>query len=651
MRGAGLERPARSALAVATILIAPMAAGRALALCPPAPEAAGASDPCPARGGAATAPDERGPIYTTVPPMARTVRERLVPHLDLLVDKLLAEKGDMTLDGVKVMRSDDKFLPGKIAVGMAFALTLTPRAEPRFRRYLKGFREISDLTVDQTNETWGIYYYVEALWMLKQAGLLEEAVSPETLAKLRVKLDWRNFVRPDLTLIDLPNNYYGVAFSVARLRALLGWESAAASDALLTKTLDHYRRYSGHFGFADETDGDGRFDRYSVLLIGEIAQRFIETDTPPTPEVRTWLRKSVDLMLLRFNLRGEGFEYGRSIGAYGETCFLEVMTAAAKLGVLSPHETAMAYAFSSRIAARAADFWYDRQMQSVNLWKHGRRTDDYRAEHRILGENLSLARQYIYTDAVWNGLGFKNRQPDPGYAAWLRKLPKRTTTWFARGRYDRLLVTLRDGDRVIGLPVINGGAGLHATSPYFPVPFSPGMLSGVADGTVPNLLPRLTLTDGSTLEALAYFKDAAVDGEGERTDVRWRQSELDRTGAAAPVADGRLTVETRYRFSPGRIMRTDTYRPAEGSVELKSVAMEFGSYSSAASVSGLQTRFARGDVTSFTVSGFDRCRSEPFTAPRDGETPVGPLASRIVCKRGPMTLTGPLVLGWTITYR
>jgi hypothetical protein len=50
--------------------------------------------------------------------------------------------------------------------------------------------------------------------------------------------------------------------------------------------LDHYRIYSGEYGFADETDGSGRFDRYSVLLIGEIAQRFIETGMEPTPQVK-----------------------------------------------------------------------------------------------------------------------------------------------------------------------------------------------------------------------------------------------------------------------------------------------------------------------------------------------------------------------------
>ncbi len=76
---------------------------------------------------------------------------------------------------------------------------------------------------------------------------------------------------------------------------------------------------------------------------------------PATPEVKGWLRKSVDLMLPRLNARGEGFEYGRSIGTYGETAFLEVLTAAAKLDVLTLKEKAMAYAFL--VARHAPATW------------------------------------------------------------------------------------------------------------------------------------------------------------------------------------------------------------------------------------------------------------------------------------------------------
>ena len=258
--------------------------------------------------GAADTPDPRGRAYRNAPPMDRIITGRIMPQLDGLMDRLIDEQGAMTLDGVKVFESNDKFLPGKIAVGLVYPLLATPADSPQFKTRLAGYRALADLTVDQTNNTWGIYYYMEALWMLKQAGLLDQAVSAPTLAKLRARLDWRSFVRPDLTLIDLPNNYYGVAFSIARLRMLMGWEDESASRALLDKTLDHYRRYSGVYGFADETDGDGRFDRYSVLLIGEISQRLIETGMTPPPEVKVWLRKSVDLMLPRFNERGEGFE-------------------------------------------------------------------------------------------------------------------------------------------------------------------------------------------------------------------------------------------------------------------------------------------------------------------------------------------------------
>ena len=599
----------------------------------------------------AAAADVRGRVYDSAPPMDVTVQGRIRPQLEALATQLLAQRRDLTLDGVKVFEADDKFLPGKIAVGLSALILSTPRDDPKFAGYLAGFRQIADLTVDDTNDTWGIYYYCEALYGLQRAGLLDQAVSPATLARLKLQLDWRRFVRPgDLTLIDLPNNYYGVAFSVARLRMLLGWEDASASEALLARAIDHYRKYSGAYGFADETDGGGRFDRYSVLLIGELSQRFIETGMTPPPEVKAWLRRSVDLLAPRMNLRGEGFEYGRSIGAYGETCFLEVFTAAAKLGVLTPREEAMAYAFSARIAARYADFWLDPKMGSVNLWEHGRRTDAYRAKHRILGENLSLTRQLLYTNALWNDLGFKGRAPDPGFAAWLGALPRATTTWFARGEYDRLVVTVRDGDHVIGLPLINGGAGQHMNAPYFPTPFSPGMLSGVADSGAPNLTPRFTLADGARLMPLAWYEHVKVTTRGRTTTVTYDLPAMDRMGADAPVIDRRLTARTTYILAPGRITRIDEYRSA-APLAVQHITLDFGTYSAGSTVSGGRVSFRDGDVRSLEVSGLGACKAQPLADDPAWRTPVGALSTRVACETGPITLAQPLKITWTLRYR
>ena len=571
---------------------------------------------------------ERGAIYLTPPPMNQSVQGRVRPQVEALLEALAAEGRDYTLDGVEVFEAQDKFLPGKIASGMSHVLVATSRDDPAFAERLAGFRRLSELTLEDTNDSWGIYYYISALHELEGAGLLDEAVSPETLTRLRERLDWRAFVRePDLTLINLPNNYYGVAFSIARLRFLLGWEDASASEALLAKTLQHFRDYSGEYGFADETSGEGRFDRYSVLLIGEIAQRFIETGVEPPPEVRTWLRKSVDLMLPRLNLRGEGFEYGRSIGVYGETAFLEVLTAAAALDVLTDEEQAMAYAFSSRVAARYVDFWQDSGTGSVNLWDHGRKTDAYRGKHRILGENLSLAHQLIYTNAIWNRLGLTDAVPDAGFEAWLDRRPTSMTTWFARGDHDRVLVTYRDGDRVIGLPLINGGPTQHMNTPYFPIPFSPGVLAGAADETFPQLVPRLTLADGSMLMPLSYFKDVSVAGDGARTTVSYHQDELDRMGEEAPRPDTRARIRTRYVLESGAITRSDEIVVDGDAV----VDLEFPVFSRGATTNGGVIRFAQGEVASFEATGMTCAPTEDFDAATYA-SPVGAFRTLIRCR-------------------
>jgi hypothetical protein len=288
-------------------------------------------------------------------------------------------------------------------------------------------------------------------------------------------------------------------------------------------------------------------------------------------------------------------------------------------------------------------------MGSVNMWEHGRRTDAYRGKHRILGENLSLARQHIYTNVIWNALGFKDKAPDPGYAAWLDALPKHTVTWFAKGDYDRLLVTVRDRGRVIGLPLINGGESQHENSPYYPIPYSPGMLSGVADGEFPQLLPRFTLADGGQLAALAYFRDAKVTRKGATTLVTYRQSELDRMGGKAPVKDARLAVSTTYILAPGRITRTDVYTPA-APLDLKGVEMMFATFSRGATVKGGVVTFAQGDARSWTMTGLDGCTAKAVNDPAY-RTPTGPLNSLVTCKSGASRLTGPLTVSWTLTYK
>jgi hypothetical protein len=584
-------------------------------------------------------------------PFNEVVESRLRPQLERLLQQLVKEGRSMQIDGTPVFNGSDKFLPGKIALAMSDLIAILPANDPRLAQHIADFRSLAKLTVDDPNDSWGIYYYLSALTELHRAGRLKAAVDPLTLAKLRVRLDWRSFVDVDTyALIDHANNYYCVAFAIARLRNSLGWEDTRGAEQLYAAMTAHYREHSGPYGFADETDGEGRFDRYSVLLAGEIAQRFLETGGQPPAEILDWLRKSVDVMLVRLNARGEGFEYGRSLGPYGDTSIVEVLTAAAALDLLDENQKALAYAYASRVAERYVDFWIDRATGSINLWDNGRRTDAYRGKFRVLGENLSIGHQLVYTNATWNRIGFRNKPPMKDFESALARLPRRTVTWFARGEYDRLLLTLREGERIISLPLINGGAGQHLHSPYFPIPFSNGLLSGVPDGKEPLLTPRFELADGSMLMPLAYFRDVKVEEGDRRTVVTYRQGEMDRVGGQAPMADKRLSVSTTYIFEPGMISRTDVYTPT-GKLAVKGVTMAFGSFSAEPTTAKLTTRFASGDLQEFSVTGLDSCESGAVGEDIDYRVPTGPMASKVICKRGSMDLQRPLTLSWRLRYK
>jgi hypothetical protein len=232
----------------------------------------------------------------------------------------------------------------------------------------------------------------------------------------------------------------------------------------------------------------------------------------------------------------------------------------------------------------------------------------------------------------------------------LAALPRRTVTWFARGPYDRLLVTLRDRGHVIGLPLINGGASQHENSPYYPIPYANDVLSGVADGSIPQLLPRFELADGAVLAPLAYFRDVTVSEKGPATIITYRQTELDHLGGEAPKPDRRLSIATTYLLEPGRITRTDVVTPA-GEQALKSFALEFASFGDAPASGGGGFRYAAGPVTSFAAEGFDRCAARPTNGDKTYQTPTGAFRSVVRCEAGPRTLKGPITLRWSLSYQ
>lgn len=603
--------------------------------------------------GAAMRADRYEPPLKALP-LNALVRSRLLPQLALYFKLLDADGLETRFNGAPVFGRGDVFLAGKIAIGLAHLLTLTPREDASFPGLLAGSRRLMRLVSGLQYETWGIYYGLMALNRLRKAGLLEAAVEADTLALLRERLDWRHFVDDKtLRLKALPTNYYGVAFGVARLRMLMQWEDDSASQALLAKTLDHYERYSGEFGFSDETEGEGRFDRYSILLAAEFCERFIETELEVTPRLKQLLRQSATLTLQCANVAGDGFGMGRSIGPYGDTAVVEILSTAGCLGLFSEEESRYAYAHCVRSAAKYIDFWFDPALNSVNLWKQGRSTDAYRGPHRMLGENFSIIHQLLSTTELWESAGLADTVPPPDLDAWLdRTQPPFTLTWFARGAYERALVVRRDRGLAFTLPLIDGGHGQHDNAPYYPLPFSPRLIEGRAESGAahPQLLFRLALADGSVLLPTSFMQDIKTWREGDEEVVSYRQPGLNLVGAPRPRLDTRVALQVEIRFGPGYITRSDRLVPA-APLQLSSLSLEFACFSSGARASGSAVEFDTGVIERFEAQGFERLDVHEPAPEALRPLTSGPARTHLQFSGAATQMATPLSIRWTLRYR
>lgn len=187
-------------------------------------------------------------------------------------------------------------------------------------------------------------------------------------------------------------------------------------------------------------------------------------------------------------------------------------------------------------------------------------------------------------------------------------------------------------------------------NPYFPIPFSPGLLQGSADAKFPQLTPRITLADGSVLLPLAFFTDVKVDRRGRTTEVSWRQAAMDLMGGEDAKPDDRASIETHYVLAPGAITRTDRLLPAPG-VRIRSIETEFATFSATPRSAGSSdVRFGSGEVQRFSASGYGACRPDIAGDPVY-RAPTGAFSTVIRCGRTDPDVSKPLELSWTLSYK
>lgn len=677
----------------------------------------------PSKGGAVSL---RGVVYgatdTSVQPGAGvpiTMMGQMRALFDLIKSapdftQVVMDLGDGSPVHVLDTNTGDKFLPGKLALGLSYILIdMKTKGDPKYADYLATYQKITTAMMTQmsgsnymyANTSWGEYYYLVALNNFKAHGMLNEVFSDAMLTTLQNRLTFCDMfgadasgktntcpaagVPIDVASLNTAQNYYAVSYGIAGLRQKLGWSnptfssatdpsvaSMGARDALLYTLTNHIRNDSSG-GFSDEASNthttyydQARFDRYSTLLIGEVTERTLEmgNESNLTPELKSYLRKSVDLILPQLNADGQGFNYGRSIGPYGDTAFMEVLTAAANAGVLTAQEMQVAYSFIYKAALRYDTFWYDPTLPtpSVNMWVKGRGTDAYRGKPRVMGENFSLLHQFMYVNAWWDKLGFGGKAPmaDSDLQAWLDAKPRYTLTWYntpgdTAHPYSAALVTVRDGKRVINLN-LSQAPDYNSFTPYYPTPSSDKLVYGTTDLGYALLIPQVSY-NGKTYIPVTYYKNLNVQQTGNDVVVSFDTAKFRQaTKNATYATDLDLQVHTVLTFSKGAIARTDTLTSSTLTGNM-SVETDFASFAdfqnTVANSDGFSVNYANSSATNYGTTGFDSCALSNFEMSGSAvnplsTTPIGQLHSNFACTTHPFSLTASnnRTLSWTLKY-
>lgn len=564
----------------------------------------------------------------------------VLPIIDSLWSRVVKNKGETEICGIKVFKRGDAFLAGKCSDAFSYA-AVESNDRRQYRKLCETFAFLSKCDV----KTWGIFYFLRGIDRLQKAGVSGMIISREMEKNLRSRLDWRSFATENGLHIGYPSNYLGCAFGIAQYRERLGWDKDNTSNKFLDKIIEHCEKYSGkEYMFCDESDGDGRFDRYSFLLPAELATRLWEMGSPVPERLIAMVRKSCDAVLMLANGEGCGFSYGRSLGAYGDTAVLEILAIAHKLRILTPDEEALAYTYSKQIIKRFQEFWYRKDWRMFDLWEQGRRGDFYLSKDRILGDNLSISMHLLRTSSMWKDYSFEGQD----VYQLMKQLPSCKLITFRKTDNEHLCAAfIRMNGQCFTVPFVNSGVSLAGTAPYQPIPQQMPLLCFPTGINLPVLNALFITYKGYRLISTAFFTEVKVKQESDTVVVQYY---LDRFyNMVLRCRESNLKCQGEYRFSSHKIEKTESY-VSNGKTVLSGVYMEFPSKYIPKKVDR-NTVYFDGEINSFSVEGLDLIKIDDVSKITAYNTPVGSLKTRMLYGKENVTLSDkPLQIKWTLFY-
>src|SRR5213082_2972732 len=296
-----------------------------------------------------------------------------------------------------------------------------------------------------------------------------QSLSEEERAQWRKWLDVSAFYDPKTQqVINLPENYLGVAARIASVRYQLGLlKDRALLDSVVTRAA---RPFAGGGLYSDDAPPTGRFDRYSneyarfVFDAGEASGR-VDIQDAVRPSLKAQMRLWWDLI----EPDGYGYAWGRSLGVVSYEDTLEIVAFLARHAEFRPaplYSLASAYYQAWRWLRRD----YDERAHKLSVFAYGRGNYAYITREREWQQTTSFFGKAALAEKLFaEALAAENVKRFPSE---IERPDLARFEFFRRGERQAGVWVVRSGPLYFTLPITTGTK--PGVADYLPAPHGLG---------------------------------------------------------------------------------------------------------------------------------------------------------------------------------
>jgi hypothetical protein len=493
-----------------------------------------------------------------------------------------------------------------------------------------------------------------------QKNALWQALSPAERDAWRSLLDpGRFYDRQKKVVINLPENYFGVAARIATMNYRFGLETDRAFvDDLLNRAAEPFLR---GVLYTDDHQPTGRYDRYSQ----EYARFILDAaDLVDRKDVRAAVEPALKAVMRTWwqlvSTDGYGYPWGRTIGAISYMDSMEIVGFLAQNPKFRPAplpDLAAVYLQAWRWLQH--DYKTDRHL--LDMFGFGRGNYSYMSPERQWQQTTSFMGKAA--DSLGRLAGALRAEKVTSFPVHPRLPAVAHFEWFRKGDRPCGAWLVRQGALRFALPMTTGP--YSGVADYLPTVHGlPGFAVPVAE-KAPALVPHLELADGRVVVAGDCADEIHPDPSGKLLRVLWRrhvvlgaEPKAGLVATASALIDTGFTTEVSWRLEGDTLVRSETVT-ATRAVSLKKLSVLFPSTGGRATTrheNGHRVDRFVGNEAALEVTISESSVPLETTLEATGNSMLGrgarggiPLLLR--AQSGPVTLKPGDTLRWTVRVK